>query len=71
MQYKLEVYCGVSLSSRLKSQRGTALQMGGVLWYKLEVYHQYFSGKLYGLGVPEQCPFISALQTHPNLHSPV
>ena len=30
--YKLEVYCGVSLSSRLKSQQGTALR------YKLEVY---------------------------------
>ena len=30
--------------------------MGGVLRYKLEVYCQYFSDKLYGLGVPEQCP---------------
>ena len=28
--------------------------MGGVLRYKLEVYRQYFSGKLYRLGVPEQ-----------------
>ena len=54
LRYKLEVYCGVSLSSRLRSQRGTALQMGGVLRYKLEVYCQYFSDKLYGLEVPEQ-----------------
>ena len=46
------------------SQQGTALQMGGVLLYKLEVYCQYFSDKLYGLGVPEQCPLIS--RTHPS-----
>ena len=56
LRHKLEVYCGVSLSSRLRSQRGTALQMGGVLRYKFEVYCQYLSDKLYGLGVPEQCP---------------
>ena len=29
--------CRVSLSSRLRSQQGTALQMGRVLRYKLEV----------------------------------
>ena len=57
LRYKWGVYCGVSLSSRLRSQQGTALQKkGGVLRYKLEVYCQYFSDKLYGLGVPEQCP---------------
>ena len=56
LQYKLEVCCGVSLSSRLRSQQGTALQMGVVLQYKLEVCSQYFSDKLYGLGVPKQCP---------------
>ena len=50
LQYKLEVYCGVFLSLRLRSQRGTALRMGGVLRYKLEVYCQYFLDKLYGLG---------------------
>ena len=33
--------------------------MGGVLRYKLEVYCQYFSDKLHGLGVPEQCPMYS------------
>ena len=55
LRHKLEVYCSVSLSSRLRGQRGTALQMGGVLQYKLEVYCQYFADKLYGLGVPEQC----------------
>ena len=29
LQYKLEAYCGVSLSPKLRSQRGTTLQMGG------------------------------------------
>ena len=52
LQYKLEVCCGVSLSSRLGSQQGTALQMGDVRRYKLQVYFQYFSDKLYGLGAP-------------------
>ena len=56
LRYKLEVCCGVSLSPKFRSQQGTALQMGGVLLYKLEVYCQYFSDKLYGLGVPEQFP---------------
>ena len=56
LRYKWEVYCGVSLSSRLRCQQGTALQMGGVLRYKLGVYCQHFSDKLYGLGAPEQCP---------------
>ena len=55
----LEAHCGVSLPSRLRSQQGTALQMGGVLQYKLEVYCQYLSDKLYGLGVLEQCPYNS------------
>ena len=31
LPYKWEVYCCVSLSSRLRSQEGTAIQMGGVL----------------------------------------
>ena len=52
MQYKLEVYCGVSLPPKLRSQRGTALQMKGVLRYTLEVY--------YGLGVPKWSPFLRA-----------
>ena len=38
LQYKWEAYCGVSLSSKLRSQESTAIQMGGVLPYKLEVY---------------------------------
>ena len=59
MQYKLEVYCGLSLSPKFRSQQGTALQMGGELRYKLEeVYCQCFSDELYGLGVPEQFPCI-------------
>ena len=37
-------------------QQGTALQMGCVRRYKLDVYCQYFSDKLYVLGVPKQCP---------------
>ena len=36
---RLEVYCGVSLSPKFRSRQGAALQMGGVLRYKLEVYH--------------------------------
>ena len=36
-QYKLEMYCCISLSSRLRSQQDTALQMGGVRRYRLEV----------------------------------
>ena len=56
---KLFTYRGVYLSSRLRSQRGTALQMGGAVRYKLEVYRQYFSDKLYGLG-PEHCPIFEA-----------
>ena len=42
LQYKWEVYCWVSLSSRLRSQEGPAIQMGGVLPYKLEVYCRTF-----------------------------
>ena len=42
LQYKWEVYCWVSLSSRLRSQARPAIQMGGVLPYKLEVYCRTF-----------------------------
>ena len=43
MQYKCEVYCWVSLSSRrLRSQEGTSMQMGGILPYKLQVYTSTF-----------------------------
>ena len=42
LQYKLEVYSGVSLSSRLRSQRGAGSEVGAVQQYKLEVYCQYF-----------------------------
>ena len=47
LQYKLEVYCGVSLSPKLRSQQGTALQMGGVLLLYRQVVR---------VGVPKQCP---------------
>ena len=33
LQYKWELYCWVSLSSRLRSQEGPAIQMGGALPY--------------------------------------
>ena len=57
-RYKWEAYCGTNRRriavqiggvlrrfpiSNFRSQQGTALQMGGVLRYKLEVYCQYFS----------------------------
>ena len=58
LQYKLAVHCGVSLSSKLRSQQGAALQMGGVLRYKLEMYCQHFSDKSYRLGIHGQCPFV-------------
>ena len=48
LQYKLEVYCGVSLSPKLRSQQGTALQMRGVLRCKLEVYCECSLDKLDG-----------------------
>ena len=53
MQFRWEVYCEVSLSSNLRCQEGTAIQMGGVLPHKLEVY---FLDKLQGLGAPSHCP---------------
>ena len=34
----VKVYCWLSASSRLKSQEGTVMQMGGILPYKLGVY---------------------------------
>ena len=51
LPYKWEAYCstngrctvGFSFLSRLRSQEGPAIQMGGVLPYKLEVYcHTFF-----------------------------
>ena len=36
------VYCWVSLASRLRRQEDPAIQMGGVLLYKLEVYCRTF-----------------------------
>ena len=56
VQIFLEVCCGVSLSPKRRSQRGTALQMGGVARYKLEVYRQYSSNTLYGLGLSWTVP---------------
>ena len=56
LQYKLEVYCGVSLSPMLSASEAQHYKRGGVLRYKLEVYRQYFSDTLYALGVPEHCP---------------
>ena len=55
LQYKLKVYCSVSLSSRLRGQQGPVLQVGGIAVHIGGVL-QYFSDKLYGLGAPKQCP---------------
>ena len=43
LPYKWEAYCWASLSSRLRNQEGTAIQMGDVLPYKLEGYYSTFS----------------------------
>ena len=50
LQYKWEFYCWVSLSSRLRSQEGTAIQMGDVLPYTLEVYCSSFFETSTGCG---------------------
>ena len=50
LQYKWEVYCRVSLSSKLRSQESSAIQMGGVLPYKLEVYCRTFWTSCRGWG---------------------
>ena len=42
LQYKWEVYCWVSLSSKFRSKQGTTIQMERVLPYKLEVYCSTF-----------------------------
>ena len=42
LQYRWEMYCWASISSRLRTQEGTAIQMKGVLPYKLEVYCSTF-----------------------------
>ena len=57
-KYKWEVYCWEPLSSALKSQEGTAIEIGGVLPYKLELYCSTFErsgfyGELF-------CPFSPA-----------
>ena len=54
-RYKWEAYCGTNwrcivafpFSSRLRSQRGRALQRRVVLQYTLEVYCQYFRREVY------------------------
>ena len=50
LQYKREAYCGVSLSSKLRSQESAAIQMGGVLPYKLGVYCRTFWTSCRGWG---------------------
>ena len=54
LQYEWEAYCGVSLSSKLRSQESTAIQVGGVLLYKLEVYCRTFSTSEKGRGVTDR-----------------
>ena len=50
LQYKWELYCWGSPSSRLRSQEGAAIQMGDVLPYTLEVYCSTFSEASRGWG---------------------
>ena len=64
LQYKWEAYCSTNerciaafpFLQGLEASKAQCYKWGGVLRYKLEVYCQYFSDKLYGLGVPGQCP---------------
>ena len=76
LPYKWEAYCGVSLSSKLRSQESAAMLMGGVLPYntnggrtavQIEGVLPYFSDK-WGLGFPKRCPIlpsISRAHKHP------
>ena len=60
LQYKWEVYCWVSLSSKEskpRSQEGTAIRMGGVLPCKLEVYCSTFSKTSRGWGFRNSSDF--------------
>ena len=51
LRYKQDAYCGVSLSSKLRSQQDTALQMGRVLRYKVELYCSTFQTSCTGGGL--------------------
>ena len=52
------------LSSRLRSQEGTAIQMGGILPYKLEVYCSTFSETSRGWWGSPEASHIKASQPH-------
>ena len=65
LRYKLEACCSTNwrciaafpfLQSLEASEAQPRCKWGAVLRYKLEVYRQYFSDKLYGLGAPKQSP---------------
>ena len=61
---ELEVHCSTNwrciaafpFLQSLEASEAQRYKWGGVLRYKLEVYRQYFSDRLYGLGVPKQSP---------------
>ena len=61
MRSKWEAYCGTNVRctaafpflQSLEASEAQRYKRGGVLRCKLEVYRQYFSDKLYGLGVPK------------------
>ena len=69
LQYEWEAYCRVSLSSKLRSQEITAIQMGGgVLPYKLEVYCRTFWTNCRGWGFPniaQKSSFLAGSSTNP------
>ena len=44
LQYKWEVYCWASLSSRLRSQKGTSSTNGGRVAVQIGDVPQYFLG---------------------------
>ena len=56
---------GFPFLQSLAASKAQRYKWGGVLRYKLEVYRQYFSDTLYGLGVPRLHPqfhnFLSAM----------
>ena len=64
LQYKSEVSCGVSLSSSLRSQEGTLIQMGGCV--QIGGVLPYFLDKSQVAGVPRD-PSVLKIVRCPNL----
>ena len=64
LRYKWDAYCSAywrctaafPFLQSLEASEAQRYKWGGILRYKLEVYRQYFSDKLYRLGVPVLAP---------------